>query len=107
MPQKARVYYNRILAGYLIKEASEYQFIYDSDYLRSDHPSISISFPKQSNVFRSKTLFPFFYGMLPEGENKEIICKTNKIDENDHFTLLLKTACFDTIGAITIEAING
>ncbi len=106
MAIKAGVYYNRILVGYLTKEATEYQFIYDSDYLISDFPAISVSLPKQPEVFRSKVLFPFFFGILPEGENKKIICKSNKIDENDHFTLLLKTACFNTIGAITLEAIN-
>lgn len=106
MLTKARVYYNRILAGYLSKKATEYEFIYDSDYLRGNFPAISISLPKQLEVFHSKTLFPFFFGMLLEGENKEIVCKTNKIDKTDYFTLLLKTACFNTIGAITIEAIN-
>jgi len=106
MATKARVYYNKILAGYLTKEVTEYQFIYDSGYLKSDFPAISISLPKQSDVFRSKTLFPFFFGMLSEGENKKIICESNKIDENDYFTLLLKSAYFDTIGAITVEAIN-
>ncbi len=106
MTTKARVYYNRILAGYLTKEATEYQFLYDTAYLSGDFPAISITLPKQSEVFRSKVLFPFFFGMLSEGENKKIICKTNKIDENDYFNLLLKSACFNTIGAITIEVFN-
>jgi serine/threonine-protein kinase HipA len=41
--------------------------------------------------------------MLPEGTNKQAICKLNKIDLNDYFGLLLTVATEDTIGAITIE----
>ncbi len=103
MAAKAKVYYNKILAGYLTKDVLEYQFIYNSDYLRSDFPAISITLPKQEQIFHSKILFPFFFGMLSEGENKKIICKNHKIDENDYFTLLLKTAGQNTIGAITVE----
>ena len=41
--------------------------------------------------------------MLPEGTNKQAICKSNKIDLNDYFGLLLTVAMEDTIGAVTIE----
>jgi serine/threonine-protein kinase HipA len=51
-------------------------------------------------------LFPFFYGLLSEGTNKEIQSKLLKIDENDDFTRLIKTAENDTIGAITIKEIR-
>jgi len=51
-------------------------------------------------------LFSFFSGLLSEGINKDIQCRLLKIDENDDFTRLLKTAGEDTIGAITVKAIT-
>jgi serine/threonine-protein kinase HipA len=41
--------------------------------------------------------------MLAEGSNKELQCKLLQINENDHFSRLLATAEFDTIGAITVK----
>lgn len=102
---KAEVYCNHILAGYLEKLGNSYFFEYTPKYLDSALPAISFSFPKQTKVFESSSLFPFFSGLLSEGINKEIQCKALKIDEKDEFTRLLKTAQNDTIGAITVREI--
>lgn len=104
---EARILYNDVLAGYLKKENSRYFFRYDERYLSSENPPISLSFPKRREEFIAEILFPFFYGLLAEGDNKIIQCRTLKIDENDHFTRLIKTASENTIGAITIEEVNG
>ena len=61
---------------------------------------------KSEKEFYSDILFPFFYGLLAEGEEKVLQCRTLKIDENDHFTRLLKTADENTIGAITVRGIE-
>ena len=100
---KAEVYFNHILAGYLERVDGNYCFYYTESYLLSIHPAISFSFPKQPKIFQSSTLFPFFSGLLSEGVNKKIQCKTLQIDEKDEFTHLLKTAHHDTIGAITVQ----
>jgi HipA-like protein len=102
---KATVFYNHILAGVLEHIDGEYIFEYDGLYLISRNPSISFSLPKTMKNFYSKTLFPFFSGLLSEGLNKEIQCKSLKIDEKDDFLRLLLTAHHDTIGAITIRVI--
>jgi HipA-like protein len=65
-------------------------------------PDICLTLPKTDSPFYSEYLFPFFYSMLPEGSNKQVVCKLNKIDQNDHFGLLMTTARFDTIGAVTV-----
>jgi len=39
---------------------------------------------------------------LSEGENRKLQCRVLKIDENDHFGLLLKTASEETIGAVRV-----
>ena len=104
---KASVHYNSILAGYLSKDGSHYFFQYDENYLADNFsPAISITLPKQKEVFTSEILFPFFYGLLAEGENKDLQCRLLHIDERDHFGRLLKTGMLDTIGGITVRETN-
>lgn len=102
---RAKVLRDGELAGFLAKDADGYySFDYEETYFRDPKkPPISVTFPKSNQHFRSKHLFAFFFGLLAEGENKDIQCRTMKIDERDHFTRLLKTAYIDTIGSITIH----
>jgi HipA-like protein len=105
---RAGVYNNGVLAGYLQKlGADEYQFTYLETYLaNASFPSISLTLPKTKPKHQSKVLFSFFSGLLAEGINKDIQCRLLKIDEQDDFTRLLKTAIADTIGAITVKEID-
>ena len=105
---KAGVYNNGILAGYLEKRApDDYRFTYAESYLNDKaRPSISLTLPRKKTEHQSPTLFSFFSGLLAEGINKDSQCRLLKIDEQDDFTRLLKTAGEDTIGAITVKEIN-
>lgn len=105
--QRGAVYYNNQLAGHLEKHGpEEYIFKYDNGYFTDPATkSISLTLPKKQQVYTSTKLFSFFYGLLSEGINKRIQCRLLKIDENDDFTRLIKTAGGDTIGAITIKEI--
>jgi serine/threonine-protein kinase HipA len=67
------------------------------------NPAISLSLPKREAAFESSVLFPFFFGLLAEGDNKALQCRVLKIDESDHFTRLLKTCAAETIGGITVK----
>lgn len=69
-------------------------------------PDISLTLPKSRQEHRSEFLFPFFYNMLPEGANKEMICRHNPIDQNDSFGLLMTTAGTDSIGAVRVVKIE-
>jgi len=69
-------------------------------------PSISLTLPKNEQPFHSEFLFPFFYNMLPEGSNKQVVCKLNRIDKEDYFGLLMTTAKNDTIGAVRVIKIE-
>ncbi|HXB46039.1 MAG TPA: HipA N-terminal domain-containing protein [Puia sp.] len=104
----AVVYNNGTVAGLLEKAAADdYRFTYEDAYLAdASMPSISLSLSKTKKEHQSKVLFPFFFGLLAEGINKDIQCRLLRIDENDDFTRLLKTAGEDTIGAITIKEMN-
>lgn len=105
---KAGVYNNGVLAGYLEKRAADdYRFTYTENYLANPAlPPISLALPRNKAEHQSPVLFPFFAGLLAEGINKDIQCRLLRIDENDDFIRLLKTAGDDTIGAITIKEIT-
>ena len=105
--QQGEVYCNNVLAGYIEKYSPQhYIFRYeDTYYTDPTMTSISLTLPKTQQEFTSEHLFPFFAGLLTEGINKNIQCRLLKIDGNDDFTRLLKTAGEDTIGAITIREI--
>ena len=103
MEKKAYIYNNNELAGYLSYEDNEYLFRYDDNYFTDiTKPAVCLSLPKTEKVHRSKVLFPFFFGLLAEGEQKYLQCRKLKIDENDDFTRLIKTAS-NTIGAISVK----
>src|SRR3990170_5046462 len=101
---KAEIYFNDKLVGILSRDNGKYYFQYAAEYIEDDkNPAISLTLPKQTEIFTSEYLFPFFYGFLAEGDNKKLQCRKLKIDENDNFTRLLKTASNDTIGGITVR----
>jgi serine/threonine-protein kinase HipA len=106
--RKAEIYRNGILAGILTEtDSGEYIFTYDTFYFNDKtKPGISLALPKKQLEYTSEHLFPFFFNMLSEGTNRAVQSKQLKIDENDFFGLLLATARYDTIGAITVKQIN-
>lgn len=103
--REANVYHNGRLAGNLIQHNKQsYEFRYTDHWFTTDNlPAISLTLPKTKQVYRADHLFPFFFNMLSEGINRKLQCRHLKIDENDHFSLLLATATTDTIGAVTVK----
>jgi HipA-like protein len=108
MNRKAEIYNNGILAGALEKtDDQDFIFHYNEKYFDDTNaPAISLTLSKKQQEYRAKTLFPFFFGLLSEGVNKQTQCRLLHIDENDHFSLLLRTAHSDTIGSITVKEIT-
>jgi serine/threonine-protein kinase HipA len=43
--------------------------------------------------------------MLSEGVNRKLQCTQLRIDEEDNFGLMMATAQYDTIGAVTVKPI--
>ncbi len=104
----AKVFYKGEEAGLLTQQDDgKFTFRYADLWLNdTGKASISLTLPKTQQEYNSDFLFPFFFNMLPEGSNKQVVCKSMKIDENDFFGLLLTTAQYDTIGAITVTKIE-
>lgn len=103
--KRGTVYYRDIVAGVLEKDESGYTFRYDESYrLNPELPAVSATLPKSEGEYRSEVLFPFFFGLLAEGVQKERQCRELKIDENDDFTRLLETSAYGAIGAFYVTA---
>lgn len=105
--RQARIFRNSREAGILTEESRQsYVFTYNDDYfLDPSVPAISLTLPKTKQEYRSPYLFPFFFNMLSEGVNKRVQSLQLKIDEADSFGLLMATAQYDTIGAITVKPV--
>lgn len=106
--RKAKILYKNQEAGMLIQnDNGSFTFKYDNSWINdTTQPAISLTLPKSQQEYHSDFLFPFFYNMLPEGSNKQIVCKLNRLDLNDYFGLLLTTAMNDNIGAIKVIRIE-
>ncbi len=104
--RKAKVYMHNELAGFLMESEDGYSFKYDVNYLYgSEVKPISLTLPLQEKSFVSKTMFPFFDGLIPEGWLLEIAQKNWKLNARDRMGLLL-ACCRNCIGAVSIEEDN-
>ncbi len=102
--RKAKILFKDEEAGVLTQhDDGSFTFNYNNAWMADNNkPGISLTLPKTSQEFRSEFLFPFFFNMLPEGSNKQVVCKLNKIDKTDYFGLLITTAKYDSIGAVRV-----
>jgi len=102
--REARILFKEEEAGVLTQhDDGSFTFRYQDSWMAdTTKPGISLTLPKMKQEFHSKFLFPFFYNMLPEGSNKQVICKLNKIVNDDYFGLLMATAKDDSIGAVRV-----
>lgn len=106
--RKAKILFKNEEAGVLTQfDDGSFSFQYhDSWVADSTKQSISLTLPKTIQKFSSEHLFSFFFNMLPEGSNKQVICQFNRIDTDDYFGLLMTTAKTDSIGAVRVIKIG-
>lgn len=105
--RRCEVYIHGIKAGVLTEDEQGYAFTYDRPYLLGENnPPVSLTMPLQQQSYRSKSLFPFFFNMLSEGANRQLQSQLLHIAPEDDFGILLATARYDTIGAVTIKPIE-
>ncbi len=99
------IYWDGIFAGILTEEnRKSFVFNYHDAYFKdSGKAAISLTLPKTQQEYRSEYFFPCFFNMLSEGANRKMQCIQLKIDEEDNFGLLMATAQYDAIGAITVK----
>lgn len=99
---KADIYLDDKKAGFLEKTDKGYRFSYYREYLSAqDAQPVSLTLPLTEQPYESKTLFPFFSGLIPEGWLLDITSRILKIDPENVFGILLGT-CGDCIGAVKV-----
>ena len=80
-------------------------FTYDDLYLsQPEAKPISLTMPLSAKQYTSKTMFPFFDGLIPEGWLLSHAITTWKLDPRDRMGLLC-SVCRDCIGDVSIEAL--
>lgn len=104
MNRKCKVYFHENFAGILTEEEDGYKFEYEDEYIMKKHQSISLTLPITGKIFFSKTMFPFFDGLIPEGWLLNLVVENWKIDPKDRMGLL-STVCEDCIGAVSIKSV--
>jgi serine/threonine-protein kinase HipA len=105
--RKAEVFYDNILCGNLTETSDgEYIFEYHHKYIPL-YPDRFITFtmPVREESYKSKRLFPFFEGLVPEGWMLDITLVNWKLNRSDRMGLLM-TVCRDCIGAVSIRPIE-
>lgn len=102
----AKVVMHDAWAGVLSETVDGYVFTYRTDYLEQKAAEpVSLTLPIRTDPYRSKVLFPFFDGLIPEGWLLTIAQKSWKLDPRDRMGLLL-ACCKDCIGAVSIEPMD-
>jgi serine/threonine-protein kinase HipA len=67
---RLHIYREDILVGDLYTSEDGIQFQYDSGYLASTAPPVSLSLPLQISPYAQHKALPFFEGLLPESEQR-------------------------------------
>lgn len=98
MNRVGKVYFKDIFAGIITETEDGFSFQYDENYSGG---AISLTMPLKKNPYESKTMIPFFDGVIPEGWLLDIAEKNWKVDQRDRMGLLL-LFCKDCIGAVSV-----
>lgn len=104
--RKAEIKIYDTTAGWLVEDENGYHFNYDNSYLNTRNPEpISLTLPLKEQPYRSKILFPFFDGLIPEGWLLDIAQNNWKLNPRDRMGLLM-ACCKDCIGAVSVHPSN-
>lgn len=103
MKRIGKVFVSDVYAGVIQQDEDGFTFNYDIEYLNSEmNNPVSLTLPLKEVPYKSKILFPFFDGLIPEGWLLEITEKNWKIDKRDRMGLLLNV-CNDCIGNVSVK----
>lgn len=102
MNRAGLVYLEETLVGRISEDEHGYHFTYDQAYLNQPGAiPISLTMPVRAEEYSSKSMIPFFDGLIPEGWLLDIAQRNWKLDPKDRMGLLL-SSCKDCVGAASI-----
>lgn len=106
MSRKGKVFYQNRFAGVISETDEGYLFRYEKEYLQTENAEpVSLTLQLRKEPYQSKTIIPFFDGLIPEGWLLNIAEDVWKLNPRDRMGLLL-TCCKDCIGAVSIIPIK-
>ncbi len=106
MNRKDKVFYGEREAGVISEDEHGYHFQYRMDYLNQEAARpVSLTMPLQREPFSSKTMLPFFDGLIPEGWLLDVATDMWKIHPRDRMGLLL-ACCKDCIGTVSVRPLE-
>ncbi|MFN4282342.1 MAG: type II toxin-antitoxin system HipA family toxin [Alphaproteobacteria bacterium] len=103
MARELEVYFERRLVGTLVQDDSgQLRFTYHETWL-ADPASIPISWslPLRSEPFNHRETRPFFAGLLPEAEKRELVARALGVSDRNDFALLDRIGG-ECAGAVTL-----
>lgn len=104
--RQADVYVQECKAGVIAEIEDGYSFRYSPEYLvDSNAVAVSLTLPLTDIEYKSKTLFPFFDGLIPEGWLLYVAQDYWGTPKDDRFGILTN-ACRDCIGDVRIIGRN-
>jgi serine/threonine-protein kinase HipA len=103
--RQAEVLFHGEAAGRLQEVSGGFRFSYHPEWVRGSGPAVSASLPVRVAPYESLQLFPFFQGLLSEGELRRVQMRRARLDESDAFGLLLATCREDAAGAVTVRPV--
>lgn len=96
--RSGRVFLYGEFIGLLREDNHGFHFAYNPDY---QGIPLSLSLPISQSPFHSKTLFPYFASLIPEGWLKKKYSTYQQIDEHDLFRFLINNG-ENMLGAVQI-----
>lgn len=104
--RKAEVFFGTRICGLLKEDEASFSFAYDPAYLSlPDARPISLTMPLRKEEYRSRILFPFFDGLIPEGYLLRIAVRKTGLSPYDRMGVLLAVG-EDTVGAVSLREIS-
>ena len=101
--RQCKVFIHDLEAG-ILQETDDRQYVFTYNKRYAGAP-VCLAMPVRTEPYRSAHLFPYFFNMLSEGANRQTQSMLLHIDENDDFGIMLETAQYETIGAVTVKPI--
>lgn len=105
--RRCEVLVDKVPAGILTEtdNPTGYNFEYYEEYVTNGRMPVCIAMPVRKEAFQSEVLFPYFFNILSEGDNRAIQSSYLRIDKDDDFGILMETARYDTPGNVTVRPI--
>ncbi|MBR4318000.1 MAG: HipA N-terminal domain-containing protein [Kiritimatiellae bacterium] len=88
-------------AAILMQGRGAYGFRYLPAYLKATaQPAVAVTLPKRNRTLRSTSFFPYFFGLLPEGEGARAQCARFNVAEDDYLARLVATSKNGILGDV-------